>query len=241
MKKSYPPVGEATGKKRRVEAMFDAIAPRYDLLNRVLSLGIDRRWRKKAINLLREDQPKRILDVATGTADLALASLSLNPDRVVGIDISEEMLSIGREKIKALGLNDRIMLRRGDAEKLPFSDAQFDAALVAFGVRNFENLDKGLAEIRRVLRPGASLVVLEFSRPQHFPVKQAYQLYSHHILPRIGSLVSRDRGAYQYLPDSVAAFPSGKGFLERMDDVGYTDLSWKPLTFGIASLYKGRR
>ena len=119
MKKSYPPVGEATGKKRRVEAMFDAIAPRYDLLNRVLSLGIDRRWRKKAINLLREDQPKRILDVATGTADLALASLSLNPDRVVGIDISEEMLSIGREKIKALGLNDRIMLRRGDAEKLP--------------------------------------------------------------------------------------------------------------------------
>ncbi len=237
--KNYPPIGEAEGKKEQVRAMFDAIAPRYDLLNRVLSFGIDRRWRKKAVAMLREAQPERILDVATGTADLALEALTLDPQKVVGVDISEEMLKIGREKIDRLGLADRVTLQRGDAEKLPFSDRQFDAVLVAFGVRNFEDLDRGLSEIRRVLKPGGALVVLEFSRPRAFPVKQLYRFYSRVVLPRVGGAVSRDAGAYRYLPDSVAAFPDGEEFLERMRRAGYADLRWQPLTLGIAALYKG--
>lgn len=237
--KNYPPVGEALGKKEKVEAMFDAIAPRYDLLNRVLSLGIDRIWRKKAVRMLAGDRPDRILDVATGTADLALEAMRIQPKSIVGVDISEEMLKIGREKIEQRGLSDRITLRRGDSEKLPFSDAQFDAVLVAFGVRNFEDLQKGLAEIRRVLRPGGAIVVLEFSQPHVFPVKQVYSLYSRYVLPRIGGAISKDKGAYQYLPDSVARFPSGPDFLKRMELAGFRSTTWKPLTFGIASLYKG--
>ena len=221
--------------------MFDAIAPRYDLLNRVLSLGIDQRWRRQAVALLRAEQPQRILDVATGTADLAIQALSLNPEKVVGVDISEEMLAVGRKKVAAQGLESQITLRRGDSERLPFSDAQFDAALVAFGVRNFENLQRGLQEIHRVLRPGGALVVLEFSHPRHFPIKQLYHFYSKHILPRIGSAVSQDDGAYRYLPASVAAFPDGPGFLDQLTAVGYEGLYWKPLTFGIASLYKGHK
>ena len=238
--KHYPPIGEVEGKKAQVEAMFDAIAPRYDLLNRVLSLGIDRRWRRKAVAMLEAEQPERILDVATGTADLALEAMRLDPKKVVGVDISEEMLRRGREKIERLGLSDRIVLQRGDAEKLPFSDNQFHAALVAFGVRNFQNLDKGLAEIRRVLRPGGALVVLEFSKPRAFPIKQAYAFYSRFILPRVGRAVSKNDGAYRYLPDSVAAFPDGEAFLDRMRQAGYHDLSCQALTFGIASVYKGK-
>ncbi|GIV57373.1 MAG: bifunctional demethylmenaquinone methyltransferase/2-methoxy-6-polyprenyl-1,4-benzoquinol methylase UbiE [Bacteroidetes bacterium] len=239
--KNYPPIGEAQGKKEAVQAMFDAIAPRYDLLNRILSFGIDRRWRRQAIEMLREHQPRRILDVATGTADLAIEALTLEPEKVVGVDISEEMLRVGREKIERLGLTDRITLRRGDAERLPFSDAQFDAVLVAFGVRNFENLEQGLRQIARVLRPGGVLVVLEFSHPRRFPVKQLYEFYARHILPRIGSSVSKDEGAYRYLPESIAAFPDGPRFLDIMQQVGFSDLRWKPLTFGIASLYRGTR
>ncbi len=240
--KNYPSVGEAEGKAQDVEAMFDAIAPRYDLLNRVLSFGIDVWWRKRAVALLKEENPRRILDVATGTADLALeAQQTLEPEKVVGVDISEEMLAFGRKKIAACGLSDRVVLRTGDAQKLPFSDNQFDAALVAFGVRNFEDLGAGLADMRRVLRPGGSLVVLEFSQPQVFPIKQLYEFYSRHILPHIGRTISQNEGAYQYLPDSVAAFPSGPDFLGRMRAVGYADLQWKPLTFGIASLYYGRK
>lgn len=235
----HPPIGEVEGKKEQVEAMFDAIAPRYDLLNRVLSLGIDRLWRRKAVALLRDDAPERILDVATGTADLALEAMTLEPRKVVGVDIAEEMLRIGREKIAAQGWSDRIVLQRGDAEKLPFSDRQFDAVLVAFGVRNFQDLDRGLAEIRRVLKPGGALVVLEFSRPRTFPVKQAYAFYSRFILPRVGRAVSRHDGAYDYLPESVAVFPDGDAFLDRMRGTGYVDVRCHPLTFGIASLYKG--
>ncbi len=238
--KHYPPIGEVEGKKEQVEAMFDAIAPRYDLLNRVLSLGIDQRWRRKAVAMLGAEQPERILDVATGTADLALEAMRLDPKKVVGVDISEEMLRRGREKIERLGLSDRIVLQRGDAEKLPFSDNQFHAALVAFGVRNFQDLDKGLAEIRRVLRPGGALVVLEFSKPRAFPIKQAYAFYSRYILPWVGRAVSKNDGAYRYLPDSVAAFPDGEAFLDRMRQAGYHDLTCQPLTFGIASLYKGK-
>ena len=219
--------------------MFDAIAPRYDLLNRVLSLGIDQYWRKRAIALLKDEAPERILDVATGTGDLAIQALTLDPKKVVGVDISEEMLRFGREKLARMDLGDRIELKRGDAERLPFSDSQFDAVLVAFGVRNFEDLDKGLVEIRRVLKPGGSLVVLEFSQPQAFPVKQAYTFYSKHILPRIGGAVSKDTGAYEYLPASVEAFPYGEAFLDRLRAAGSTNPSAQPLTFGIASLYKG--
>src|SRR5690554_2222029 len=222
--KNYPPIGEVEGKKQQVEEMFDAIAPRYDLLNRILSLGIDRSWRRKAVEMLREESPKRILDVATGTADLAIEALALDPKKIVGVDLSEEMLKIGRQKVEKLGETDRIQLRRGDSERLPFSDKQFDAALVAFGVRNFENLRKGLSEIARVLKPGGTLVVLEFSHPRAFPVKQLYQLYSKHVLPRIGNAVSKNDGAYRYLPDSVAAFPDGDAFLSEMKVAGFTDL-----------------
>lgn len=239
--KNYPPIGTVKGKKPQVRAMFDAIAPRYDLLNRVLSLGIDRRWRRQAVALLRDAAPARILDVATGTADLAIEALSLDPERVVGVDISEEMLRIGQEKLERRGLTDRITLRKGDAERLPFSDAQFHAVLVAFGVRNFENLEKGLREIRRVLKPGGTLVVLEFSHPRAFPIKQLYAFYGRHLLPRIGRSVSKDEGAYRYLPDSIAAFPDGPDFLEVLKRTGYENRLWKPLTFGIASLYRGTR
>ena len=238
--KHYPPIGEVEGKKEQVEAMFDAIAPRYDLLNRVLSMGIDRRWRRKAVAMLAAEHPERILDVATGTADLALEAMRLDPKKVVGVDISEEMLRRGREKIERLGLSDRIVVQRGDAEKLPFSDNQFHAVLVAFGVRNFQDLDKGLAEIHRVLRPGGALVVLEFSKPRAFPIKQGYAFYSRFILPRVGRAISKNDGAYRYLPDSVAAFPDGEAFLDRMRQAGYHDLTCQALTFGIASLYKGK-
>ncbi len=236
----YPPVGEAQGKRQQIETMFDAIAPRYDLLNRVLSLGIDQQWRKKAVALLREDNPKTILDVATGTADLAIQAMHLNPEKIVGVDIAEEMLRIGRKKLERMGLASRITLRRGDSQQLPFSDGAFDAALVAFGVRNFEDLQAGLREIRRVLKKNGALVVLEFSKPRAFPIKQVYSFYSRQILPRVGSAVSRNAGAYRYLPDSVAAFPDGEQFLMQMEEAGYDGLLWKPLTFGIASLYKGR-
>lgn len=236
----YPTVGEAPGKKGEVRAMFDAIAPRYDLLNRLLSMGIDRTWRAAAVRALLERRPGRILDVATGTADLAIAASAIEDSRVVGVDIAEEMLEVGREKIARLGLADRISLKKGDAERLPFSDRQFDAVTVAFGVRNFEDLGRGLEEMRRVLRPGGIAVVLEFSRPARFPVKQAYDLYSRFVLPLVGRLLSRDDGAYRYLPDSIRAFPDGKAFLDHMQTAGFTDLKARRLTFGIASLYTGR-
>lgn len=240
MNASFPSPGESPGKREAVAAMFDDIAPRYDLLNRVLSMGIDQRWRDQAIRRLEGDDPKRILDVATGTADLALKALALGPEKVVGVDISEAMLERGREKVREAGAEDCIQLLKGDAEKLPFSDSQFDAALVAFGVRNFENLDNGLREIRRVLTPGGRLVVLEFSHPDAFPIKQAYQFYSHVVLPFIGRVVSRNDAAYRYLPASVDVFPSGEAFLERLRIAGYVDMEWQALTFGIASLYSAR-
>ena len=236
----HPPIGEVEGKAEAIEQMFDAVAPRYDLLNRVLSLGIDRYWRTRAVRLLTDKQPARVLDVATGTADLAVkAERMLHPREVVGIDLSAEMLQYGRKKLDRLGLTPRISLVQGDAEDLPFPDNAFDAALVAFGVRNFENLEAGLTGIRRVLRPGAALVVLEFSRPRTFPIKQLYAWYSRHVLPRIGGALSPEQSAYEYLPNSVAEFPDGPDFLDRMQRSGFADLLWEPLTFGIASLYRG--
>ncbi|MFO8098697.1 MAG: bifunctional demethylmenaquinone methyltransferase/2-methoxy-6-polyprenyl-1,4-benzoquinol methylase UbiE [Salinibacter sp.] len=240
MPTNHPPIGEVEGKAEAVESMFDTVAPRYDLLNRVLSFGIDRYWRTQAVRLLSDEQPTRVLDVATGTADLALkAERMLHPREVVGIDLSAEMLRYGREKIERKGLSSRISLVQGDAASLPFPDNAFDAALVAFGVRNFEDLTAGLQGIRRVLRPNGRLVVLEFSSPRTAPIKQLYAWYSRHILPRIGGALSPDQGAYEYLPTSVAAFPDGTDFLSRMDESGYTRLLWRPLTFGIASLYRG--
>jgi demethylmenaquinone methyltransferase/2-methoxy-6-polyprenyl-1,4-benzoquinol methylase len=228
-----------SGKKDRVRAMFDNIAPRYDLLNRVLSAGIDQSWRRKAVGLLREDAPARVLDVATGTADLAIMAAERGAERVVGVDIAEEMLELGREKVRRKGLDERIILQQGDAEKLPFSDRQFDAALVAFGVRNFEELDRGLSEIGRVLRPGGRIVVLEFSKPRTFPVKQLYDFYGRRILPVVGRLVSGDPAAYTYLPESIRAFPDGDAFLSLLGAAGFNETRCVPLTFGIASIYTG--
>lgn len=235
----FPPAGQSAGKAEQVAAMFDAIAPRYDLLNRVLSLGIDQRWRRRAVRRLGEHGPSRILDVATGTGDLAIAALDTGADEVVGVDIAERMLEVGRRKVEALGLQERVTLRYGDALKLPFSDRQFDAALVAFGVRNFEDLRAGLGEIRRVLRPGGLLVVLEFSRPRSFPVRQLYGFYSRFVLPVVGRLLSGDDGAYRYLPASIAVFPDGPEFLAVMRAAGYEDVRDERLTFGIASIYTG--
>lgn len=241
---SKPSIVPARGKTAQVEAMFDEIAPRYDLLNRVLSFGIDVWWRKRAVAWLGEAlggrRPDRLLDVATGTADLAVEALSLGPREVVGVDLSEGMLSHGREKLRKKGLDRRVPLVQGDATHLPFGDAEFDGALVAFGVRNFEDLEAGLAGIRRVLKPGAALVVLEFSHPTAFPVKQGYAFYSKHVLPRIGRTVSGSAEAYEYLPESVAAFPDGEAFLRVFRAAGFQNVEARPLTFGIVSLYRGR-
>ncbi len=234
-----PPIGQTEGKKTQVTEMFDAIADRYDLLNRVLSLGIDQHWRRRAVDWLAEDDPERLLDVATGTADLALRMLELDPAEVLGVDLSTEMLEKGREKLVRRGVSDRITLVQGDSEDLPFDENSFDGAAVAFGVRNFENLQKGLREINRVLRPNGSLVVLEFSRPRTPPIKQLYSFYLHYLLPRIGGLIASRPDAYQYLPDSVAIFPDGEDFLDEMRGAGFHAVEWQRLMFGIASLYKG--
>lgn len=228
-------------KRVQIEQMFDNIAPRYDLLNRSLSLGIDIIWRKNAINLLKELQPKRILDVATGTADFAIQTMSLNPDQVVGIDISGEMLRIGDEKIIKKGLQDKIVLKKEDSENLSFQNNSFDAVIVAFGVRNFQNLAKGVGEIFRVTKPGGKAVVLELSRPRKFPVKQVYNFYFKNILPRLGAAVSKDSSAYTYLPESVAAFPEGEDFLKVMGNVGFKKLEMRPQTFGICTIYSGTK
>jgi demethylmenaquinone methyltransferase/2-methoxy-6-polyprenyl-1,4-benzoquinol methylase len=229
------------GKKQEVRRMFDDIAPRYDLLNRVLSAGIDQRWRRLVIDTLVREDPDRVLDVATGTADLAIMAAENGVGHVTGVDIAENMLALGREKVADRGLDETIVLRAGDAEKLPFSDRQFDAVTVAFGVRNFEDLDRGLSEIQRVLKPRGRLIVLEFSRPTVFPIKQLYGFYGRYILPAIGRMVSGDPSAYTYLPESIAAFPEGDAFLTRMGDAGFEELSHRRLTFGIATMYVGRR
>lgn len=226
-----------TGKKEQVEQMFDSIAPRYDLLNRLLSLGIDKGWRKKAIRSLASAQPKHILDVATGTADLAIAALALNPTKVTGVDISELMLSVGRTKIAKQNLDPRIELLRADSEALPFESNTFDAVTVAFGVRNFENLQKGLDEMYRVLKPGGRIAVLEFSTPHSFPTKQLYLFYFKSILPLWGGLISKNKEAYTYLPESVKHFPEGSQFLAYVNRSGFTQANVQPLTFGICSLY----
>jgi len=232
------PYGSEAGKKAEVEQMFDRIAPRYDLLNRVLSLGIDVWWRKRAIRYLKPHAPQEILDVATGTADVAiLMAKTLKPRRVVGIDIANQMLELGREKIAAQGLSGVISLETGDCERLDFADNSFDAVTVAFGVRNFENLEKGLAEMLRVLRPGGRVVILEFSKPYVFPVKQLYNAYFKYVLPLIGRLTSRDLRAYTYLFESVQVFPEGNQFTAILTKTGYLNPLCERLTLGICSIY----
>jgi demethylmenaquinone methyltransferase/2-methoxy-6-polyprenyl-1,4-benzoquinol methylase len=232
---------QSKSKKEQVAQMFDNISPKYDLLNRVLSMGIDISWRKKAIKMLEKEQPKLILDVATGTADFALEALSLNPEKIIGVDISEGMLNLGREKIAKMNLTHKIELQMGDSERLLFADETFDAVIVSFGVRNFENLEKGLRDICRVLKQGGTLVVLEFSQPQGFVLSRLYHFYSKYILPTVGKIVSKDDAAYTYLPESVRAFPFGKDFLAIMEKVGFTKIEAKELTFGISSIYKGKK
>lgn len=232
---------DTSAKKDQVAKMFDNISGNYDFLNHFLSLGIDITWRKKAIKQLKSIAPKEILDVATGTGDFAIEALKLNPDKVVGVDISEGMLEVGRTKMKEKKLDGRIELLYGDSENLPFEENKFDAVIVAFGVRNFENLENGLAEMLRVVRPGGKVVVLEFSKPRKFPFKQLYNFYFKFVLPKIGRWVSKDSSAYTYLPESVQAFPDGEGFVKILNHLGYKNTSCKALTFGISSLYTGTK
>ena len=228
---------QATSKKEQVTTMFDDIAPRYDFLNQLLSLGIHKGWRKKAIGLLQTKQPRTILDIATGTADFAIEAMRLKPDKVTGVDISAGMLKLGKEKIKKKGLENKIELTLADSENLPFADNQFDAITVGFGVRNFEHLEKGISDMYRVLKPGGTMVILEFSKPRMFPVKQLYKIYFRYVTPFIGKLFSKNNAAYTYLPESVNAFPDGENFLNVLRKVGLKKASVILLSFGIASIY----
>ncbi len=230
---------DTSGKKSQVSKMFNNIAPYYDFLNRLLSLGIDTIWRKKAIRQLQGDPiPQVILDVATGTADLALEiNKQLHPHSITGVDIANDMLEIGRKKIAKQHLSEVIRLQLGDSEQLAFEDNHFDAITVAFGVRNFENLSKGLEEMRRVLKPGGKMVVLEFSKPRIFPFKQLYHFYFKNILPFIGKFTSKDPKAYQYLYESVQSFPDGDRFTEILKNIGFKSNKCIPLSLGICSIY----
>jgi demethylmenaquinone methyltransferase/2-methoxy-6-polyprenyl-1,4-benzoquinol methylase len=240
MAEEVKPYNPSESKKRQVSQMFNRIAPYYDFLNRFLSLGIDTLWRKKAIQLLGDESPKTILDVATGTADVAIeAARQLKPEKIIGIDISNEMLDIGRTKISKRGMDTIISLEEGDSENLPFQDNTFDAITVAFGVRNFENLEKGLKEMFRVMKPGGKVIILEFSQPRAFPFKQLYNFYFRNILPLIGKITSKDPKAYRYLYESVQAFPDGERFTSILEKIGYKSNQCIPLTLGVCSIYTG--
>ena len=229
-------------KKKQVERMFDKIAYRYDFLNHFLSAGIDVGWRKKAIKQLRSLSPKYILDVATGTGDMAiLASKLLTAEKIIGIDISDGMLEIGKKKIEKLGLQQRIELLKGDSETITFSRNSFDAVTVAFGVRNFQDLELGLSEIKRVLKPGGKLVVLECTKPKLPVIKNFYNLYLNLVAPWIGRVISKNKNAYQYLNESVQKFPEGKDFVQILNKLGYKNASCKTLSLGISSIYCGEK
>ncbi len=218
--------------------MFNRIAPHYDLLNRLLSLGIDQQWRRKAVKLLDTNKAKHVLDIATGTADVAIQiAKCLKPEKVVGVDISTEMLEIGRRKVAKQQLGSLIELQEADSENLPFGSNTFDAITVAFGVRNFENLDKGLLEMNRVLKEGGKIVILEFSKPSIFPFKQIFNGYFKYILPLIGRMTSKDPKAYRYLYESVQAFPEGSRFIEKLKQTDYNSIQCKRLSLGICSIY----
>jgi demethylmenaquinone methyltransferase/2-methoxy-6-polyprenyl-1,4-benzoquinol methylase len=237
------PDSESTlSKKGQVAEMFDGIAGKYDFLNHFLSMGIDKGWRKKAIREVAAIRPTAILDVATGTGDLAIAAAKAIPgSSITGVDISKGMLDVGVKKVAELQLDGRIRLSEGDSEALPFADASFDVVMCAYGVRNFENLEAGLREMQRVLRPGGKVVILEFSQPRRFPVAQLYKFYFRYILPAIGKLVSKHSRAYTYLPESVAAFPEGSAFTQMLTRCGFREPEARALTLGITSLYVGHK
>jgi len=236
------PYGDASkSKKEEVAEMFNNISAKYDFLNHFLSLGIDKLWRKKAVKMLRSVNPIRILDIATGTGDFALESLVLKPTQIVGLDISSGMLDHGRVKMKKKGVDHIITMQQGDSEDIPYEDNYFDGLTVGFGVRNFENLEKGLGEMLRVVRPGGKLIILEFSKPKKFPIKQLFAFYSNNIIPILGKSISKDSNAYSYLPESVAAFPEGKDFENILAKVGYKNISSTLVSGGIATIYAGTK
>jgi demethylmenaquinone methyltransferase/2-methoxy-6-polyprenyl-1,4-benzoquinol methylase len=239
MSEIVKPYNTDKSKKEEVAQMFNNISARYDFLNHFLSLGIDHIWRRKAVNKLREIQPKRILDLATGTGDFAIALLKLNPTQIIGMDISSGMLDVGKNKMKAKNVSHIIDMQLGDSENMPFEDGYFDAVTVGFGVRNYENLEKGLTEMLRVTRSGGKIVILEFSKPKRFPIKQAFGFYSRFIIPFFGKRISKDEKAYAYLPESVAAFPEGKAFTDILSKLGYKQVDATLVSGGIATIYSG--
>ncbi len=238
-KKTVKPYNSQKSKKEEVEQMFDNISAKYDFLNHFLSLGIDKLWRRKAVKELRLTQPKKILDIATGTGDFAIANLKLNPEEIVGIDISNGMLDVGRQKMIKRNVDHIVTMKQADSEALPFDEGYFDGLTVGFGVRNFENLEKGLSEMLRVLRPGGKAVILEFSKPKVFPIKQAFGFYSKYVIPVLGKNISKDEKAYAYLPESVAAFPEGKDFMDILAKLNYKNVSATTVSGGIATIYTG--
>lgn len=240
MSEKVTPYNTQNSKKEQVEDMFDNIAPKYDLLNHTLSMNIDVSWRNTLVKMLRNDNPKSVLDVATGTGDLAIAIQRGTGAQVLGYDLSQQMLNVGIEKVKKLGLSDKITMVKGDAENIPFEDNKFDAVSVAFGVRNFENLDKGLSELRRVVKENGSVYILEFSKVEGF-LRPFYMFYFKNILPQIGKLISKDNRAYTYLPDSVEAFPHGNEMKKILEKIGFRSVMYKKLTFGVATIYKATK
>jgi demethylmenaquinone methyltransferase/2-methoxy-6-polyprenyl-1,4-benzoquinol methylase len=242
MSKTIKPYKDSSaGKKEQVTTMFDNISKEYDGLNRVISFGIDISWRKKVTKIVSRNNPKQILDIATGTGDLALMMSQLNPDKIVGLDISAGMLEVGKQKIAKANLSDQIEMVVGDSENMPFDDNTFDAITVSFGVRNFANLDKGLKEIKRVLKPNGTFVVLETSNPTKFPFKQGYKFYTSFILPVIGKIFSRDKMAYSYLCESANSFPFGEAFDNILQKNGFINTEYKPVTFGVATIYSATK
>lgn len=239
MSKEIKPYNTQKSKKTEVQEMFDNVSPKYDFLNRLLSARIDILWRNKVVKIIQKNEPRKILDVATGTGDLAITLAKKIKDvKITGYDLSEGMLSYGRKKVKAEGLENQIQMIQGDAENMPFEEASFDVVTASFGVRNFENLEKGLLEFLRVLRPGGKIVILEFSQPQKFPMKQLYHFYSFKILPLVGRIFSKDPRAYTYLPESVKAFPYGEEMVKIMESIGCKNVKYTQLTSGIATIYQ---
>ncbi len=235
--KIVPDTASNLSKKAQVADMFNNIAGRYDFLNHFLSMGIDKGWRKIAIAEVAQMKPQTILDVATGTGDMAIAAAALQPKKITGVDIADQMLEVGKKKIIAQNLQQTITLQTGDSESMPFKTGEYDVVMCAYGVRNFEHLEKGLTEMCRVIRPGGKVVILEFSHPSGFPIKQLYKFYFRYILPTLGKLVSKHSRAYTYLPESVNAFPEGKRFCEILTQCGFKEAKARPLTFGITTLY----
>lgn len=232
------PYGEGEAKGKQVEQMFDSIAHSYDLLNHLLSMGIDKHWRRAAINSLKPFAPRKMLDVATGTGDFAIMSAKeLRPESLLGVDLSEGMMNVAREKVKKEGLEQTISFQQEDCMQLSFPDDSFDALTVAYGIRNFEDLDHGLREMRRVLKPSGRLVIIELTSPQRFPMKQLFWLYSHVLMPLVGKIVSHDSRAYTYLPATMEAFPQGEVMSEILKKAGFTDIRFKRFTFGLSTLY----